>query len=391
MAKRSFLYIGLMSGTSADGIDAALIKVTPKPTSFGIELIRHLHVPFARALQDRIHRISRDGRVDEICELNFDLGRRFAGAANRLIKTASIAPASIRAIGSHGQTIHHLPNGRSGSTLQIGESAVIAEETGISVVSDFRVADMAAGGQGAPLVPFVDWILFHQPTEHRIIQNLGGIANLTFLPAGSGLGSVTAFDTGPANMVIDGLVRRFTSNKLTIDRNGRIGRAGIVSEKLLAQLKRHPFFKKAPPKTTGREMFGDAFTERLVSQGTGLGLSPQDMVATATALTAWSIAEAYKRFVVPSVALSASPFRVILGGGGAKNPFLRELLAKELDGLALVGTHEDHGFNSTAKEAMAFAALAHAHIESIPGSLPQVTGAGRPVVLGKLTAGRKSP
>ena len=390
MAKRSLLYIGLMSGTSADGIDAALVEVTSRPAPFGIKLLRHLHVPFARGLQDRIHRICREGRVDEICELNFDLGRRFAAAANRLVAAVGVSPASVRAIGSHGQTIHHLPNARRGSTLQIGESAVIAEETGIPVVSDFRVADMAAGGQGAPLVPFADWILFRHPTEHRIIQNLGGIANLTFLQAGSDLESVTAFDTGPANMVVDGLVKRFTSGKRTFDRNGRIGRAGNVSDKLLAQLKRHPFFRKAPPKTTGRELFGDAFIERLFSEASALRMSSQDTVATATALTAWSVAEAYRRFVFPSVAPSASPFRVILGGGGARNPFLRELLAVELNGLAAVGIHEDHGINSGAKEAMAFAALAHAHLESIPGSLPKVTGSRRPMVLGKLTSGQRS-
>ena len=385
MAKRPLLYIGLMSGTSADGIDAALIEVTPTPKPFGIRLVHHVHVTFSRSLQDRIHRISREGRVHEICELNFDLGRRFAGAANRLMKAAAVSPSSIRAIGSHGQTIHHLPNGRHGSTLQIGESAVIAEETGIPVVSDFRVADMAAGGQGAPLVPFIDWILFRHSTEHRIVQNLGGIGNLTFLPAGAGLDSIRAFDTGPANMVIDGLMRRFTSGKATFDRNGSYGRAGTVSVELLSRLKRHPFFRKAPPKTTGREVFGEVFVERLIAKGISLGLRAQDMVATATALTAWSIAEAYRRFVFASVVPSDWDFRVIIGGGGAKNPFLQELLAKELAGLAPVGTHEDHGINSSAKEAMAFAALAHAHVESIPGNLPKVTGAKRPMVLGKLT------
>lgn len=387
MAKRPLLYVGLMSGTSADGIDAALIEVTQTPKPFGVRLVNHVHTPFSRALQGTIHRISREGRVDEICELNFELGRRFGAVANRLLKVAMIPSSAVRAIGSHGQTIHHLPKGRRGSTLQIGEAAVIAEMTGIRVVSNFRVADMAAGGQGAPLVPFADWILFRHPKEHRIIQNLGGIANLTFLPAGGGLESVTAFDTGPANMVIDGLVRRFTSNRSAFDRNGRIGRTGTISVELLFQLKRHPFFRKAPPKTTGREMFGDEFTERLIAMGTSLGLAPSDMVATATALSAWSIAEAYRRFVFPSVA-SNSVFRVVLGGGGAKNSFLRELLAMELGGLAQVGTHEAHGINSNAKEAMAFAALAHAHLNLIPGNLPQVTGARHSMVLGKLTASR---
>ena len=239
---RPLLYIGLMSGTSADGIDAALIQVTPSPAPFGVQLVEHAHTPFGRALQETIHRISRDGRVDEICELSFELGRRFGAAANQLLEKAKMSSSAVRAIGSHGQTIQHLPRGRRGSTLQIGEAAVIAERTGIPVVSDFRVADMAAGGQGAPLVPFADWILFHHSQEHRIIQNCGGIANLTFLPAGGGLAAVKAFDTGPANMVIDGLVRRFTSNRSAFDRNGRIGRTGTISVELLSQLKQHSFF-----------------------------------------------------------------------------------------------------------------------------------------------------
>lgn len=385
MAKKPLLYIGLMSGTSADGIDAALIEVLSKPAPLAIRLLRHVHVPFARKVQDLIHRISREGRVDEICELNFDLGRRFAAAANRLLDEAKVPASSIRAIGSHGQTIHHLPNGPCGSTLQIGESAVIAEETGIPVVSDFRVGDMAAGGQGAPLVPFADWILFRHPSENRIIQNLGGIANLTFLPAGGGLDSVRAFDTGPANMVIDGLVRRFTSGKMTFDRDGKLGRSGAVSEQLLSQLKRNRFFRRTPPKTTGREEFGDAFVEHVATSGAALGLSGADIVATATALTAWSIADAYRRFVFRSPVASGRPFQVILGGGGARNPFLKDLLRMEIRGEAVVAAHEGHGIESCAKEAMAFAALAHARLAGIPGSLSAVTGVNRPVVLGKLT------
>ncbi len=387
MPRKPLLYIGLMSGTSADGIDAALVEVVGKPAPFGVRLLCHLHVPFTRTMQDRIHHISRNGRVDEICELNFELGRRFAAAANRLLEETGLPAEAIRAIGSHGQTIHHLPRGKRGSTLQIGEAAVIAEETGIAVVSDFRVADMAAGGQGAPLVPFADWILFRHPKEHRIIQNLGGIANLTCLPAGGGLDAVTAFDTGPANMVIDGLVQGFTEGRRRFDRNGAFGRSGKISSALLHRLQKRPFFRRPPPKTTGREMFGESFVDDFVSQGTALGLSPADMVATATALTAWSIAEAYRRFVLPGLA-AVSPVRIILGGGGARNRFLHGLLAEELAGHGVIETHERHGVASEAKEAMAFAALAHAHLVGVPGNLPAVTGASRPVALGKLTPAR---
>lgn len=385
MAKKPLLYVGLMSGTSADGIDAALIEVVPKPAPFAIRLLTHVHVPFSRKVQDQIHRISRDGRVDEICELNFYFGRRFASAVKRLLEMAKVSASSIRAIGSHGQTIHHLPNGRFGSTLQIGESAVISEETGIPVVSDFRVGDMAAGGQGAPLVPFTDWILFRHPTENRIIQNLGGIANLTFLPAGGELDSVRAFDTGPANMVIDGLVRRFSSGRMTFDRDGRMGRSGKVSQELLSKLKMNRFFRRTPPKTTGREEFGDSFVDKVAAMGEARGLSETDIIATATALTAWSIADAYRRFVFPLPVVSGRQFQVILGGGGARNPLLRELLLRELDGRAVVAAHEDHGIESSAKEAMAFAVLAHACFMGMPGSLSAVTGVRRPVVLGKIT------
>lgn len=390
MPKQPQLYIGLMSGTSADGIDAVLIEVTPKPKPFGIRLLHHDHQPFSRTLQERIHRISREGRVDEICELNFELGRRFGDAANRLLKVTKVPASSIRAIGSHGQTIHHLPNGRFGSTLQIGEAAVIAEKTGIPIVSDFRVADMAAEGQGAPLVPFVDWILFRHPEEHRIIQNLGGIANLTFLPAGSDLGAVTAFDTGPANMVVDGLVRHFTGGRKTFDRDGAMARSGIQSGKLLSHLTRHPYFRLQPPKTTGREVFGDLFVQNIIVRADELGLKPEDIISTATALTAWSLADAYRRFIFPRIEAERT-VRVILGGGGAKNSFLRNLIAKELIGRCSVETHEDHGIPSEAKEAIAFAALAHARLDGIHGNLPAVTGAKRPVVLGKLSTPGRHP
>jgi len=378
------LIVGLMSGTSADGIDAVVAEITGSGRQLRTRVLSHTHHPFPSVLRQHILRVCLHGTVAEICELNFALGEQFARAALAVIRRAKLKPRDIAAIGSHGQTIHHLPNARTPSTLQIGEPAVIAERTGITTVADFRARDMAAGGQGAPLVPYADWVLFTDDTRPRIVQNIGGIGNLTFLPLRAELGDVIAFDTGPGNMVIDALVTAVTHGQRTYDRDGRLAARGIVSEGLLAELMAHPFLRRRPPKTTGREEFGETFAGRMLVSARRLRLRTEDMVATATALTAASIADAYRRFVFPQLeAAELGRLQIILGGGGAKNPTLRRMLARQIGAGELL-THEDFGIANAAKEALAFAILAHETLLGEPGNVPNATGARRAAVLGKI-------
>ena len=381
------LFLGLMSGTSADGIDAVIAEIAGRGRGLCARVLEHTHQPFRPALRQHILHVCLHGTVTEICELNFLLGEHFARAALAAIRQAKLAPRDIAAIGSHGQTIHHLPNARLPSTLQIGEPAVIAERTGITTVADFRVRDMAAGGQGAPLVPFADWVLFTDRTRPRIVQNIGGIGNLTFLPPRADLDDVIAFDTGPGNMVIDAVVAALTRGRQAFDRDGCLAARGRISEKLLARLISHPFLHRRPPRTTGREEFGEKFVEHLLALARRQHLRPEDIVATATAFTAESIADAYRRFVFPKLKPpELRRLQIILGGGGAKNPTLRRMLAQRV-GPAELLTHEDFGIANAAKEALAFAILAHETLLGRPGNVPTATGARRPVVLGKIVPG----
>jgi anhydro-N-acetylmuramic acid kinase len=379
-----------MSGTSADGIDAVIAEISGSRRGLRARVVAHTHRLFPRELRREILNVCLHGTVAGICELNFVLGEHFSRAALACIRKAGLRPKDIAAIGSHGQTIHHLPNARTPSTLQIGEAAVIAERTGITTIADFRVRDMAAGGQGAPLVPYADWALFTNRTRPRIVQNIGGIGNLTFLPAGTDLGDVIAFDTGPGNMVMDALVSRATKGRQAFDRGGRLAVRGRVCEKLLAEMMSHPFLMRRPPKTTGREEFGEGFVARMLAAAKGLRLRDEDLVATATAYTAETICLAYWRFVFPK--LTADDLRrlqIILGGGGAKNPVLRRMLGERL-GTAELLTHEDFGIADGAKEALAFAILAHETLRDRPGNVPNATGARRAVVLGKIVTGGRN-
>jgi anhydro-N-acetylmuramic acid kinase len=378
-----------MSGTSADGIDAVVAAVSDKRPGLQARVLAHVHLPFQASLRKHILHVCLQGTVAEICELNFLLGEEFAQAALAAIRKARLKPKDIVAIGSHGQTIHHLPNAKTPSTLQIGEPAVIVERTGITTVADFRVRDMAAGGQGAPLVPFADWALFTHPRRPRIVQNIGGIANLTFLPPGAKLDAVVAFDTGPGNMVIDAVVSALSGGRLSYDRDGRWASRGKISQRLLKEMMHHSFFKRRPPKTTGREEFGDDFILRLLRVARRLRLNDQDTVASATALTAESIAQAYRRFVFPRLKVrEMSRLQIILGGGGAKNPTLVNMLGERSSQLQPeILTHEDFGINNSAKEALAFAMLSHETLAQRPSNVPGATGARNPVVLGKILIG----
>ncbi|HEX7119250.1 MAG TPA: anhydro-N-acetylmuramic acid kinase [Longimicrobiales bacterium] len=377
--------IGLMSGTSLDGVDAALVEFDGDvPESLRWSLEAFLTVPYDDVRRDRIHRAILDGNAALLCRLHADLGEWFADAALRLCEEAGIAPGSVDVIGSHGQTVWHEPPtpDRRGATLQLGDAATIAERTGIAVVSDFRTRDVAAGGEGAPLVPWADRVLFAVPERSRVLQNIGGMANLTWIPPRGDPAPLLAFDTGPGNALIDAAVTLATGGRETYDRGGAWARRGTVRDELLAELLAHPFFDRPPPKSTGREVFGRPFVEALARRE-----RPEDddawadLVATLTALTAESIAGAIRRWVAPR-----RVDEVVLTGGGAHNPTLRAMIEARLaptpvrDGAAL-------GIDPDAKEAVAFAALAWAHVMRVPGNVPAATGAAGPRVLGSFTPG----
>ena len=380
--------IGLMSGTSADGVDAAVVEIGGAPPNLSVELLSFTCVPFDVAQRRRIFALfdPATGTVERICQMNFVLGEWFATAAWRAIEEAGLAPDDVALIGSHGQTIYHAVGEDSPvkSTLQIGEAAVIAARTGITTVADFRVADVAAGGQGAPLVSYVDWLLLRHPAHTRAVQNIGGIANVTYLPPGDDPDDVLAFDTGPGNMLIDYAAERATAGQQTFDLDGALAAQGRVDEGLLAELMAHPYLRQPPPKTAGREQFGVPFGAEVWARAMRRGLRGQDVVATVTAFTAASIADAYRRF------LAQSPDEVILGGGGAHNRTLVAMLRQRLAPARLV-THETLGLSSDAKEAIAFAVLAYETIHGRPGNLPACTGAGSRAVLGKITPGNNYP
>lgn len=375
------IVIGLMSGTSADGIDAAVVRLEGAPPGIQWEVISHLHREHDSQLREEIFLCFRPetGSVDRLCRLNFALGKAFGAAALEAAHQAGLAMSEISLIGSHGQTLwHEPPQDTPGSTLQLGEPAVIAEMTGIPVVSNFRTRDMAAGGQGAPLVPLVDWILLTHPTRVRAAQNLGGIGNVTYLPAGGNAEELLAFDTGPGNMLMDDAVRRATGGALHYDKDGALASQGHVDPALLNSLLSDPYYSTPPPKSTGRERFGAQLGAQIWAQAVQRRLSPTDIVATLTALTAESIAHAYRDF------LPVFPQEVILSGGGVYNPALISMLTERLAPARLL-TSTDMGIPVEAKEALAFAVLAYETWNQRPGNLPSATGASHPVILGNIT------
>ncbi|TAK93589.1 MAG: anhydro-N-acetylmuramic acid kinase [Verrucomicrobia bacterium] len=379
--------VGLMSGTSADGIDAVVAEIAGTGRGLSVHILSHVQQAFTKDFRRRVLHACLHGSVADVCELNFVLGEMFAKATLAAIRKARLKPKDIYAIGSHGQTVHHLPNAQKLSTLQIGEPAVIAERTGITTVADFRVRDVAAGGQGAPLVPYVDWALITSPSHPRIVQNIGGIGNLTWLPSNASLADVRAFDTGPGNMVIDAVVHALSGGRLTYDRKGSWAARGRVSEKLVKQWLKHPFFKRQPPKSTGREEFGEVFFRRVVADARKEKLAQSDIVATVTALTAASIAEAYRRFVYPNLSRRLQELtQVVLVGGGALNPVLRGMIAERVRPAQLCPI-EEFGMCAESKEALSFAVLAHETLQDVPGNVPSVTGARRAVVLGSIVPG----
>lgn len=374
-------YLGIMSGTSLDGIDVAAVEVQDEGGRLGARLGGFLSRPYEPEQREAI-KSAIEGDPESLCRLNFELGEWFAAAADELLERLGLTAADIGAVGSHGQTIWHDPprGDRPGSTLQLGEPAVIAERLGLPVVSDFRARDMAAGGHGAPLVPVVDRLLFTRSAAWRAMQNIGGIANVTLLPPEGSDRDVIAFDTGPGVAVIDGVTDIVSGGRENFDADGRRAASGRVSGRLLSRLLDDPYFREPPPKSTGREKFGDEYALELVAHGRELGLSEDDLVATATALTARTIAEGY-RLVDPS----ALPAECVVSGGGAHNSALMNMLAREIDPIP-VSDLSVLGWDPDAKEAAAFAILAHLYLTGRSGNLPSVTGAAGPRTLGKLTS-----
>ena len=379
--------VGLMSGTSGDGVDAVLADIRGSQHDLKVKLLAFVSCAYSPDLQQRILAASARGTVSEICHLNAVLGEWFAKAALRVIKQAGFEPRKIDLIGSHGQTIHHLPDavdepgvGAVRSTLQIAEPAVVAERTGITTVANFRPRDMAAGGQGAPLTPYVHYVLLRDKKRSRLVVNLGGIGNVTYLPAGKGLGAVVAFDTGPGNMVMDGLVQRLTKGKEAMDRNGRLAAKGKVAVGLLAKLLAHPYLKRNPPKSTGREEFGDVFVEQILAAQKAHRLKPEDLLATCSLLTAITLGSA-RRW------LGGPVDEVIVGGGGVRNRALMNNVSSVFSPVP-VRTFETAGWESKAFEAMAFAVLAYQTVHGECANVPSVTGATHMVVLGATVPGR---
>jgi len=380
-ARNKMRVAGLMSGTSVDGVDVAIVDVTKQK----VYLLAFDVFPYPPALRREILRLCRpeSARLDNICHYNFVLGEVFADAIIKLCRKSGIPLSSIDLVGSHGQTIYHNPRGKRysrttiRSTLQIGEPSVIAQRTGITTVADFRPRDIAAGGEGAPLVPYADYFLFGHNRLSRAVQNIGGIANVTFLPRGCKQDDIIAFDTGPGNMIIDSIIRLISTDRRRFDTAGKMAAQGTVSKRLLNEMLRHPFLRRRPPKSTGREEFGSAFANRIYQSATQKCLSENDILATVTAFTANSIAWAYHQF------LPTMPDEVILCGGGSHNNTLVEMLRGELPNVKMLST-EDFGISVDAKEAVSFAILAWATINGLTNNVPGATGADRPVVLGKI-------
>ena len=387
--------IGMMSGTSADGIDAALASIGGAPPSITAKFEAHHHAAFPAEVRKSILRLANGGPTTtaEISQLNFLLGEEFARAAIAACKRWRVPLSEIELIGSHGQTIYHqglaskfVGGQRVASTLQIGEPSIIAERTGVPTIADFRPADIAAGGQGAPLVPFVDYVLYRDEARGRVALNIGGIANVTVIPAGAGPDEVLAFDTGPGNMVVDALVESMTRGRRGFDRDARIALGGRTIAALLQRMMREPYLSRKPPKTCGREQFGRTYAEKVLAWGKKHRAKPADLVRTVTLFTSLSIAGALKKFALPRARID----ELIIAGGGAKNPLMVGQLTAALEGIEIIPANQ-FGVPAEAKEAFAFAVLAYEAYHMRPNNLPSATGARKPVVMGKLVRAKAKP
>ena len=385
--KESRHVIGLMSGTSCDGIDACLARITGNGLSTRVDIIGFETYPYKNEIRELIIDASQNttGTVDKICQLNFTLGKLFADAARQIAGKSSIPISDIDIIGSHGQTIYHISSLKEKadnevrSTLQIAEPSLIAQETGVTTVADFRTRDIAAGGEGAPLVPYADFILFGRDGIGRAIQNIGGISNVTFLPADCGIIDIIAFDNGPGNMIIDRFAEIITDGKLKYDKDGELASKGKLNQGLFERLCSHPYLSIPPPKSTGREDFGLQFSDDLYEELRRDNVDVLDAITTVTAFTAKSISDSYRKYIQPSYRIS----EVVMSGGGVHNPVLVQFLKDYLKDIKLRKVDE-FGIPSDAKEALAFAILANETICGNPGNVPSATGARERVILGKI-------
>jgi anhydro-N-acetylmuramic acid kinase len=381
---------GVMSGTSADGIDVAVVRIVParaRRNTPRLALLAHEGFPYPAALRRSVLAAVNASSTStaELARLNWRLGIAYGEAVRATLDKHRV---KLDLIGCHGQTLYHQARasayaGRSiACTWQLGEPAAISSAIGVPVVSNFRPADMFAGGQGAPLVPLLDYVLFADAQRGRVLQNIGGIGNLTAIPAGAGSDAVIAFDTGPGNMIIDALAHQLFNKPF--DRNGAIAARGAVLKPVLQNALRHPFFRIKPPRSAGREQFGREYAVKFLAMCRRVSRNPEDAIATATALTAASIAQSYERFVLPSMRNERVDY--IVSGGGARNATIMAMLAERLEplGCELTSTSE-HGLPVEAKEAAAFALLAWQTWHHLPGNVPSATGATRPVILGQVT------
>jgi anhydro-N-acetylmuramic acid kinase len=388
MSQKPMLVLGMMSGTSADGIDVALARISGAPPKLHGTLLGHTSVKFSPALRKEILRVAEQHPITAgaLSQLNFRLGEVFADAAIAAGRKFRVSPRRVSLIGSHGQTIFH--QGRTAaylgaptaSTLQIGEPSVIAAHTGITTVGDFRPADIAMGGQGAPLVPYADYLLYRHARIGRVSLNLGGIANITVLPRAAKPRQVFAFDTGPANMLIDALVSHFTHGRQRYDKNAALAAQGRGLPELLNDLLHDPYLKLAPPKSTGREYYGHAYLKNLFVLGRRYRAKPNDLIRAATIFTALSVVDALNRFVLPKTDIR----QLIVSGGGAHNPLILAQLSAVLPGIEILPSSR-LGIPEDAKEAYAFALLAYETFHQRPANLPSATGARGPAILGKIS------
>jgi anhydro-N-acetylmuramic acid kinase len=378
----------MMSGTSADGIDGALVRISGAPPNLRINLLNHTHHSFPPQIRQEILRVAEQNPLTagEFSQLHTRLGHIYAEAALAACKEFRVSRKKVDLIGNHGQTIFHQsqPTNFLGkpiaSTLQLGDGSIVAALTGITTVSDFRPADMAFGGQGAPLVPFADYTIYRHPRLNRVSLNIGGIANITVILANAKLQDVFAFDTGPGNMLIDALVQLFTHGRRRYDKNAAFAGKGHLRRDVLARLLRDPYFKLQPPKSTGREYFGANYIKKILAEARRYKLEPNDLLHTVTVFTAASIADALHRFVLPKHKIQ----QLIVSGGGAQNPLLLSQLSALLPS---VQTMPSSALNvpTGAKEALAFAILAYETFHQRPSNIPTATGARGPVILGKIS------
>ncbi|ATF12083.1 anhydro-N-acetylmuramic acid kinase [Brevibacillus sp. HB1.4B] len=393
-AKNEHVLIGLMSGTSLDGIDAALVAIRTDEQGEieKVTLRDFFYMPYSDELREWVMNLCsvETARVDQLTAVHYGLSEWYAYAVQQLMQKAGVTTAEVDAVCMHGQTIWHIAGrtpfpGPQGMTevrasLQIGELSTLAERTGIPVVGNFRARDLAADGEGAPLVPYADYILFRHPQKGRLLQNIGGIANVTLLPASAAIEQVVAFDTGPGNMIMDQIVQLMTNGQMRYDEGGKLAAGGTVSSVLLEKWLQDPYYQIKPPKSTGREVYGKAFAQELFQDADQLGISQTDLLATVTALTATTIANAYVQFVLPTTKVE----EVIVSGGGAHNQTLLAMLQRQLPTGMTVMTAQQFGMPDDAKEAVAFAILGHETLMGRPSNVPSVTGAKRAVPLGNI-------